>query len=172
MIVYHPAFDLYHAVYRMILLLTHFKRDDYVEIDRLRIWDYYVLFPNRMERIKISRTDNEIKTIIKTRIATHIDNPYERIYDDKKMFEKIKTYQMTAIKCLASYGIINKDYLALNKISVISEDILKKYAGIDVSAQEHNAIGLLTSYFYFMPLYGPNGLKARTQLIESKYDAE
>lgn len=172
MIVYHPAFDLYHAVYRMILLLTHFKRDKYVEIERLRIWDYYMLFPNRMSKIKISRADHDIKTLIRDLIATHCDNPYERIYDDKKMFEKIKPYQMTAIKCLASYGIINKDYLSLNKVSIISEDILKQYAEIQPSPQEHNAIGLLTSFFYLMPLYGPNGLKARTQLIESRYDAE
>lgn len=172
MIVYHPAFDLYHSVYRIILLLTHFKRNEYVEVDRLRIWDYYVLFPNRMNKIKLKRDEADIRTLIRNYISTHNNNPYEQVYDDKKMFEKIKPYQMTAIKCLASYGIINKDYLSLNKVSIISEDLLKKYADMEPSVQEKNAVGLLTSHFYNMSLYGPNGLKSRTQLIESKYDAE
>jgi hypothetical protein len=46
MIIYNQAFDLYHAVYRMLQLLTHFNKKEYVEVDRLRIWDFYVLFPS------------------------------------------------------------------------------------------------------------------------------
>ena len=116
MIVYQKAFDLYHTVYRMIKLLAHFNQDGLIEIDRLRIWDYYLLYPNKMDKIKLKREEKDIKKIIKNYILTD-DNPYEIVINDRKMFEKIKPYQMTAIKCLASYGIINKDYLQENRIS-------------------------------------------------------
>lgn len=89
------------------------------------------------------------------------------------MFEKIRPYQMSAIKYLASLGIINKDYLKENRITKISKDIFNE---LDtkfekLSVQELNTVKLLTSHFYFMPLYGENGLKEKTKLLESKYDA-
>jgi len=172
MIVYQQAFDLYHTVYRMIKLLAHFKRNDYVEIERLRIWDYYLLYPNKMNNIKLKRDEKDIKEIIKHYILKG-DNPYEQVVNDRKMFEKIKPYQMTAIKSLASYNIINKDYLTLNRITTVTSDIFDKYSDDlkKMSVQEQNAIRLLTSHFYQMPLTGTYGLKHRSDLLESKYDA-
>ena len=172
MIVYQKAFDLYHTVYRMIKLLAHFKNDGLIEIDRLRIWDYYLLYPNKMDKIRLKRDEKDIKQIIRNFILKE-DNPYEIIFNDRKMFEKIKPYQMTAIKCLASYGIVNKDYLQENKISKINKDIFAEYSGDfkNLSTQEENAIKLLTSHFYQVSLFGIDGLKSRTGLLESKYDA-
>lgn len=173
MIVYQKSFDLYHTVYRMIKLLAHFKEDGLIEIDRLRIWDYYLLFPNKMEKIRLKQNEKDIRKIIKNFISSK-DNPYERVLNDRKMFEKIKPYQMTAIKCLASYGIINKDYLSENRITSISSNILTEYEDDfkNLSIQEENAIKLLTSHFYQVPLFGVDGLKSRTGLLESKYDAQ
>lgn len=172
MIIYHHAFDLYHTVYRMIQLLGYFKRSDYIEIDRLRIWDYYLLFPNKLAKIKLKIDEKDIRKLINNYIEKQ-GNPYEEVLDDKKMFEKIKPYQMSAIKSLASYGIINKDYLPTNRITTISDQILVNYLKKlePLSIQERNTIRLLTSHFYQIPLYGENGLKDRSKLLESKYDA-
>lgn len=172
MIVYQKAFDLYHTVYRMIKLLAHFKQDGLIEIDRLRIWDYYLLYPNKMDKIRLKRNEKDIKKLIRNFILTK-DNPYEMVINDRKMFEKIKPYQMAAIKCLASYGIINKDYLQENRISNINKDIFADYSEDfkKLSDQEENAIKLLTSHFYQISLFGGDGLKSRTGLLESKYDA-
>ncbi|CAL2061995.1 ABC-three component system middle component 5 [Tenacibaculum sp. 190524A05c] len=172
MIVYQKAFDLYHTVYRMIKLLAHFKQDGLIEIDRLRIWDYYLLYPNKMDKIRLKLEEKDVKKIIRNYILTD-DNPYEMVINDRKMFEKIKPYQMTAIKCLASYGIVNKDYLQENRISNINKNIFTDYS-VDfknLSVQEENAIKLLTSHFYQVSLFGKDGLKSRTGLLESKYDA-
>ena len=173
MIVYQQAFDLYHTMYRMIKLLAHFKYGEFVEIDRLRIWDYYLLYPNKMGLMKLKTTEKDVKTLIKEFIVRE-RNPYELIINDRKMFEKIKPYQLTAIKCLASHGIINKDYLSLNRITPVDKDIFAKYAEDlqQLSAQEKNTISLLTSHFYQMPLNGDDGLKYKSSLLESKYDAQ
>lgn len=172
MIVYQKAFDLYHTLYRMIKLLAHFKQNGLIEIDRLRIWDYYLLYPNKMDKIRLKREEKDIKKIIGNYILTK-DNPYEMVINDRKMFEKIKPYQMTAIKCLASYGIVNKDYLQENRISNINKNIFEDYSEDfkNLSVQEENTIKLLTSHFYQISLFGIDGLKSRTGLLESKYDA-
>ncbi|WP_231372749.1 ABC-three component system middle component 5 [Aureivirga sp. CE67] len=173
MIIYHQAFDLYHTVYRMIQLLGYFKRGDQIEIDRLRIWDYYMLFPNKLSNLKLRRNEKDIKNLINSFII-RADNPYEEVIDDRKMFEKIKPYQMTAIKSLASYGIVNKDYLTTNRINSISSELIEDYISKleKLTNQEENTIKLLTSHFYQMSLYGEYGLKDRSKLLESKYDAQ
>jgi hypothetical protein len=94
----------------MVQLLGYFRRNDYIEIDRLRIWDYYLLFPNKLSSIRLKQDEKDIKELIRNFIIRK-ENPYEEILDNRKMFDKIKPYQMTAIKSLASYGIVNKDYL-------------------------------------------------------------
>jgi hypothetical protein len=172
MIIYHEAFDLYHAVYRMLQILTRFNRNEYVETERLRIWDFYLLFPDKISNIKLKATEKDIKELIKDKIRKN-DNPYEILLDNRKMFEKIKPYQLGALKCLASYGIIDKEALALNRVTIISKDILSIYANkfLPLVPKETNAISLLTSHFYLMSLYGEYGLKDRTKLLESKYDA-
>ena len=86
------------------------------------------------------------------------------------MFEKIRPYQTTALKSLASYGIINIDYITTNMVTPISEKIILEHSPDfePLSIKEQNTIKLLTSHFYLMPL---KTLKEKTNLIEYKYDA-
>jgi len=172
MIIYNQAFDLYHAVYRMLQLLTNFDRNEYVELDRLRIWDFYLLFPSKIYNLKPKRNEKDFKTRLK-QFTVKKDNPYEKVYNDRKVFEKIKPYQISALHCLASYGIIDKELLLLNRVSIISREILKDYANKfeELSPRERNIITILLSDFYNIDMSGKDGLKARTNLLESKYDA-
>lgn len=173
MIVYHPAFDLYHSVYRLLQILSHFQKSEYVELDRLRIWDYYLLFPDQMKTIRLKKEEADIKKLIHFYI-TKKPNPYEEVADNRKMFEKIKPYQLTAVKSLASYGIIKLSYLSENRVTIVSKELLKHYILKlePLSPKERNVISLMTSHFYQISMFGPMGLKARTKLLESKYDAE
>lgn len=172
MIVYHQAFDLYHTSYRMIQLLTYFGRGESVEVDRLRIWDYYLLFPIEMQRIKFSINEKDIKSYIKEYITKgEKENPYEIILDSRKMFEKMKPYQMVALKSLASYGIINIDYVTTERVIPISEEMVIRHSPLfePLSVKEQNTIKLLTSHYYLMNL---TELKEKTNLIQYRYDAQ
>lgn len=172
MIVYQQAFDIYHSVFRLLRLLDFFNRSESVEVERLRIWDFYLLYPNKMSEIKLRREEEDIRKLIRNYIVKK-ENPYEELNDCRIMFEKIQPYQITAMKCLASYGVINKETLSLNRVSVINKNELRaKLANLPVlTDKETNAVKLLTSHFFLMPLAGEFGLKQRTGLIESKYDA-
>ncbi len=172
MIVYHQAFDLYHTVYRMLQILGYFDRKEFVELDRLRVWDFYLLFPEKMSSIRLKADEKDIRKLIKNFISKK-ENPYEQLSDNRKMFEKIKPYQLSALKSLASYGIVDKEYLQLNRVKVTSKSKLSEYFTKlqPLSSQELNAVKLLTSHFYEISMFGKDGLKARTNLLESKYDA-
>ncbi|UCJ05819.1 hypothetical protein KTO58_19285 [Chitinophaga pendula] len=157
----------------MLQILTYYKRKEYVETDRLRIWDFYLLFPSEVHKIKIFREEEDLKKLIRSYIYKQ-ENPYEEILDGRKMFEKIKSYQLHAIKCLASYDIIDKDHLNENRVTIISKTLLEKYSAKfePLSVSEINTIKLMTSEFAQISMYGPKGLKARTKLLESRYDTE
>jgi len=163
---------MYHCVYRILKILTNFNRAEFVELERLMIWDFYVLFPERVYEIRLGPKEKEIKTTIKTFI-NKTNNPYLDNIDSKNLFDRVKPYQLNALKCLSSYGLINTDYRSTNRVSLgsgldFSDDALNL---IRLSSKEKNVISLMVLQFFGMPLYGAGGLKDRSGLIEYKYDA-
>lgn len=171
MILYNNAFDLYHTIFRMLHLLSKINPYQKIETDKIRIWDYYLLFPNEIFKIKPQRNEREFKAILK-QLNVLKNNPYQQIYDERKTLEKIKPYQLSALTCLASYNIIDKNSLIENFIQINSLELLKSYTESigNLSPREKNIITIVTSNFYDISLFGEKGLKRRSNLIESKYD--
>lgn len=172
MIIYNQAFDIYHTIYRLLHFLNKFENQTIIEVDRIRIWDFYLLFPNKIHEIRLKKEENDIRKIRKLFIRDS-KNPYEKILENKKIFEKIKPYQIAALNCIASYGIIDKSALNEQKISIVQKSILIEFVNKiqDLSPKERNIISLMTSHFNQISMFGTDGLKSRTNLIESKYDA-
>jgi len=172
MIVYNQAFDLYHTIYRFLQFLNRFESGVIIEIERLRIWDFYLLFPSKVHEIRLKQNESDIRKIRKEFIKD-VNNPYERISEDRKIFEKIKPYQLAALNCIASYGIIDKTLLNQQRILIIQKDILTDFVHNieELSPKEKNIISLMTSHYFQLSLFGLDGLKNRTNLMESKYDA-
>lgn len=173
MILYNQAFDLYHTIYRLSLFIKEFNEEDFIEVDRIRIWDFYLLFPYKVHDIRLKREEKEVRSLRKQYLRKGY-NPYNEIMSDRKIFEKLQTYQLSALTCLASYNIIDKESLALNRVKISSKEILAELLSNyeDPSATESNVITIMTSYFYKLSLFGGAGLKNKTNLMESKYDAE
>ena len=167
MLIYNPAFDLYHCIFRLIQLLSNLKTE-YVDIDRLRIWDFYLVFPGEIDKIKFPFEISKAK-----KIFTKYNNPYDEIIDSKRIFDRMKPFQISAIRCLASYEIIDKKLLDENKVSKIIKELPSSLQDefYEYSIMNENIIKLLTGPFYDIPLSGNNGLKYRTGLLEFKYDS-
>lgn len=166
MLVYHPAFDLYNCVFRMLRLIT-FMKHEHVELDRLRIWDFYLTFPNEARKIKFPQELQELKKIFKQKEI----NPYEDLIDPRRIIERMKSYQISALKCIASYGLIDSNDFSKNIIrrteKEIPKEILDKF---DRTTNEEDNILKLVVGFSELPLFGQMGLKYRTGLIDFKYD--
>jgi hypothetical protein len=172
MIVYNQAFDLYHTIFRLLHFLNKFENETILEIERVRIWDFYLLFPSKIHDIRLKQEEADIRKIRKSFIKDS-NNPYEKITENRKVFEKIKPYQLAALNCIASYGIIDKSILNQQRISIINKNVLVQFVKNfeELSPKERNVIALMTSHFNQVSLFGTDGLKNRTSLIESKYDA-
>lgn len=172
MIVYNQAYDLYHTIFRFLQFLNRFEKGELIEIEKLRIWDFYLLFPSKIHSIRLKQNESDIRQL-KKRFIKDSKNPYEVITENRKVFEKLKPYQLAALNCIASYGIIDKSLLNQHRISIVNKNILKEFVEKydELSDNEKNVISLMTSHFNQISLFGVDGLKNRTKLMESRYDA-
>lgn len=163
MLVYHPAFDIYNCAFRMLQLL-YYAKDSEIEVDRLRIWDFYLTFPNEARRIKFPKDMIELKKIFKNQP----DNPYEDLIDSKRIINRMKPYQLAALRYLTSYGLID-NALFVKKIikrtdKVLPLDLEEKL--LEINIEKENIIKLVQGFSYL----GLFGIKERTGLLEFRYD--
>lgn len=166
MLIYNQAYDLYHSIFR-ILQITE-KTKDVMEIDKLRILDFYLTFPTELWEIKAFRGFNKYKAYLKAE-----SNKYEQINDRKRLFIKMEYIQLSAIKALLSYGLIDANEFKNGRIRRTEVELSKPIDDRIKQANEENRnlISLITGPLASMNLYGHLGLKARTNLIEFQYDA-
>lgn len=172
MITYNPAFDLYHCIFRMIHIIQRLEDNDCLEVDKIRIWDFYILFPSKTYTIKIQRNEKEFRSW-RYRYIKKIKNPYEYSGDNRKLFDRLCPYQMAALTSLVSYGIIDKAHFLNKEIMISNRAILDKFIEKTgaLSEIERNTLSFMSLFSKSMSMLGINGLKSRTNLMESKYDA-
>ena len=172
MITYNPAFDLYHCIYRMAHILQRLDEGDIIEVDKIRIWDFYLLYPAKVYQISMKLDEHDQREWRKTFIR-HENNPYDYSGNSRKLFEIISPYQQTALHCLISCGILDKEHFERRQICVSDRQSLQHLVNEtgSLSDTESNVLSFLSLFSKHMSLLGEDGLKSRTHLMESKYDA-
>ena len=173
MITYNPAFDLYHSIFRMAHIAAKLDGDESLEIDKVRIWDFYLLFPDKVHTITIRRDEEELRKYRSTYLHPE-NNPYEFKGENRKLFEWIKPVQVSALNSLVSCGILSKSKYEAGRVSVADHEALTRFLDRtgDISGRERNVLAFMSTLSRFMSMTGEYGLKARTKLLESRYDAE
>jgi len=171
MITYNPAFDLYHGIFRMAHILRKMDERKRYEIDSVRIWDFYMLYPNKLNNVLLKLDEKELRDARK--MLKLKETAYDYKGDIRKLFEWIKPFQMSAIGCLVSCGILGKDAFEAGYVEVVNHDLLDVFVEKtgDISVHEQNVLNFLNFLFSGMSLTGIYGMKHRTKLIECKYDA-
>lgn len=163
MLVYHPAFDIYNCAFRMLQLLSMMEETE-IELDKLRIWDFYLTFPNEARQITFPQDLLELKKIFKNKP----DNPYEDLIDPKRIAERMNPYQLSALRYLASYGLVDNHLFQKNIIKRTDKELPKELQEklLEINTEKENIIKLVKG-FNFLAL---RGLKERTGLLEFRYD--
>ena len=173
MITYNPAFDLYHCIYRMAHIVQCLSDGECFEVEKVRIWDFYLLFPSKLYDVSLRQTEDDLREARRQYIKAN-KSPYEYSGDNRKLFEWIRPFQVSALNCLVSCGIISKDAYLNSQVCVCDRQALADFvarAG-EISVREQNALSFLGLLSRHMSLASIDGLKARTRLLEFKYDAE
>jgi hypothetical protein len=165
MLIYHPAFDIYHGVFRLLRILSVSPKQRF-EIERLRILDFYVLFPNELLKFTFpAKLKSKRKQFQK-------DNPYQIINDPKRIFFRLEAYQICAIKCLVARQFVESDLFLEGKISRTDKPLPD---GLNAAIEKANnaspaLIEMMNDSLLRIDLYGKSGLKGRSDLFEYRYD--
>jgi hypothetical protein len=166
MLIYNQSYDIYHSMFR-ILQITEVKKEQ-MEVDKLRILDFYLAFPAELLEIQSFKGFKKYERFIKAET-----NIYERVIDRKRLFFKMEQIQISAMKALISYGLLDANEFKNGRIkrteAPISDSLKERLE--QANQDNNNLITLITGPLASMNLYGHLGLKVRTNLIEFKYDA-
>jgi predicted ATP-grasp superfamily ATP-dependent carboligase len=137
--------------------------------DQLRIADFYLLFFFRIQAVRLSPKHKAMKRLARD----HSANRYERQPDDRLLFDRMEPIQKAAIGTLIDFDYFDAE-------SFKSEFVLETERNepealsqrVDTINQRDTEImqalqAIVTEY----ELLGTDGLKARTGLLEHRYDA-
>ncbi|OUL59295.1 ABC-three component system middle component 5 [Pseudoalteromonas ulvae] len=166
MLVYHPKNDIYNCMYRFLSIIKLANKNS-IEFNRLRIFDFFFLFPHLADGIvypKLKGVSNVRK------LSRSFNEPYENLPDNKRLFSEISDYHIQAIQILCSKGILRLD----NDLVFIGENF-ENFNIQQLLIDNKYLEGLFYQKFVMLlmevKLTGENGLKQRTGLMEYRYDA-
>ncbi|TMN71708.1 hypothetical protein CWB85_09785 [Pseudoalteromonas sp. S1727] len=166
MLLYHPLTDVNHCMYRLLNLTLHIEGD--IQFEKLRVVDFYYLFPHLLNEIKPWPTD--IKKFKK--FLPSNKKSFEHISNKKKVFFELNSIQKQAIAILVSKDLINIDKIKNGVVSLNKEKLpeaIYNELGKD-SFSKSDCFSILTDALINSNWNGKNGLKLKTGLLEYRYD--
>jgi hypothetical protein len=165
MLLYHPAFDTYHSAFRLLLLMWN-SDDRETHYARLRILDFYLLFPAELESMSFPRNMIREKSRWKK-----LRSRYNQITDPRRVFDELASFQLSGMQTLLSTGLASQkgqsDVVSLLREALPAQLVRELESA---TAARTELLRLLTGPFKTIDLYGQNGLKARTGFFEYRYD--
>lgn len=165
---FQPAYDAYHSAFRFFQLREVIG--DSVELDRYRIIDYYMCFPSELATFRFNPAHRRFR-----KIGEHYAkaNDFERRPTNRTIFARMRMVQAAALQTLENEGFLRIgciDELRVEQTSKPTPDAI--LARVKKRRETYSdVIDALSSINTEYILVGPTGLKARSNLLEHKYDA-
>jgi hypothetical protein len=166
MLVYHAAMDINHARFRFLYLLD-LRPEHRIPFDLLRILDFYFLFPHLLADVTLARGMGRQKRAFSGRASKH-----NRVPSPKLLIRQMQGIHETAIHALVHDGFVVPEPLELEIVQRTTKPIPERLSEIFAAQpkDEQTLASFLATELAQMPLNGPQGLKARTGLLEHRYD--
>jgi hypothetical protein len=158
MLVYHPAFDLYHAVCRFLKLLYLDKERVYTT-DHIKLIDYFVVFPGEVTKMQLPLEYKNYRKLFKI-------NPYEDVYNGTIVFRQLQGYQDSALQSLAAYSFIDPLLYRKGQVKLSDTPISQDIEALVAQPIENGVLAEFVSQVLLkMPYEGSTGLKERSKLF-------
>lgn len=167
MLMYHPAFDANHCLYRIVSIL-HATADRQISWPLLRMLDFYYLFPSQLKNIK--PWPSEIRKL-KAQV-TKVPEQFEDLTNPARTFFELEPFQKTATLELIAKGVISKSSFDKGIMELEPDSLPSAYTALldtDVFLKS-DAFEIITKGLPKTKFNGSNGLKFRSGLMEYIYD--
>lgn len=166
MLVYHPAFDLNHGMFRLLRLLE-VNPNRQLKWDAYRILDFYYLFPDLLVDARLPRNMTSRK-----KFYSKLGSKYSRVPSPRMFIQQMNGIHETVGRSLAGKGFLEP--AAFDERNLVRTDTPIPPAlsnAIEAAHNDEELVSMLGVEMAALPLTGPNGLKDRTGLLEHRYDA-
>lgn len=167
---YEPAFDAFHTVYRILRLRPIIAEFGPLHRDHVRIIDFYQLFSHRIEGIRLKPSHRAYRRLAKTYEGR---KPYGQQPDDRLLFNRMGPLQVTALDTLAAQELLDPESWRRNEALATKKPVPEALAERIDEANEadEQLVSFLRILSSEYELTGPDGLKARSGLMEHRHDA-
>ncbi|WP_145140044.1 ABC-three component system middle component 5 [Roseomonas gilardii] len=164
---YQPAFDAAHAIFRFLRIKIFLGLIN-IEFEKLRILDFYLLFPFQAAGIRLRTEDVWVRAIAK-KLEGH--RSYAKLPSPEILFEKMKVSQVAGLQTMAAAGSVDieamRNSLVKFKHFDLPADLVAKIN--QANEREVETMEIVKALQHY-PLLGKDGLKDRTGLLEYRYD--
>lgn len=169
MLMYHPAQDVNHCVFRTLLLLEHTVHE-YIDLELYRLLDFYIVFPHMLKHISPLPTDLRAYK----RLLAKIPDPFESMLNTKRILYELESLQTAAIHSLIAKQLVDIDSYKAKQIKRTSTSIPKELSAIIRSSEQaqNEWFRMVVNELPTINFGGKNGLKRRTGLMEFRYDMD
>lgn len=170
MLAYHPATDYFHCWMRIASILTDAESES-LEFDRVRVLDFWMCFPSEIAKSKIPRAYSaELR-----RLVCSLPRAYEDSASFHQYFIKLGVIQRQVSQDMVAKGILRrdgfKDGLLVRNLESAHSELLERISQ-NWKLRSLEWYRLTLDIFVSFPLNGQDGLKARSGLLEYRYDEE
>lgn len=161
---FEPAYDSYHTIFRMLRILT--ASPERLEVDKLRIIDFFLCFPRLVSQFKLKQGDRKFRALGQT------PGGYSDLPDGRLAFSRMAPTQAAAMQTLAVNGLIRLDLLPLSWVertaAKIPTDIQARIE--QLNKEQPLLADFVASLATQYSLNGESGLKQRSALMDHRYD--
>lgn len=166
---YHPAQDINHCVYRVLLILESTEHQS-LSIDIYRLMDFYTVFPYLLKSIKP--------------LPTPINKHRKKFADIQEPFESLKNvtrimHELEILQTVAFQNLLAKDFLCKESFDkgILKRSSTQLPSQMKISLESARLVNqtwfsVIVNEFPKAKFVGKSGIKARTGLMEFKYDVE
>jgi hypothetical protein len=165
MLIYHPAFDLSHGMFRLLRMLE-VNPNKRLKWDTYRILDFYYLFPHLLINARLPRALLKRKNSYKK-----AGSKYNRIPAPRTLILQLRGSHELIVRSLIAKGFLDPADFAQGLLSRTARRTPATLENLFPAAEDFALVELLAVDVAAIPLTGADGLKERTGLLEHRYDA-
>lgn len=166
MLIYNPAFDFHHGIFRMLQILSAAPGERF-EVMKIRLLDFLLLFPEQLDQIRIP---TELRG--KRGLLAQEESPYRTVENPHRLFIELAPFQHQALYTLAARELIDPQQL---KDDYVVRTSVALPAGLEAALAHRNGttphlVDIVSRDLARLPLFGANGLKARAKFLNTRHD--
>ncbi|MER9644732.1 ABC-three component system middle component 5 [Mesorhizobium sp. M0239] len=167
---FQPAFDAFHTVFRFLRLRAVVEAVGPLPYDKIRILDFYLLFPHKIQDIRLTQKHQKFKKLSEKYFYM---KPYGELPDSRMLLERMGPMQVAAAQTLATRSLMSSEALEHEEVRATKAALPPELATRieQLNESQSDLMEFLSILANDYPLAGDSGLKARTGLMEHRYDA-